>query len=127
MTPPARSPASLAAIEYAGRGWAVFPCHAPGAGGLCSCRHPDCPSPGIAWSRSVGPVCVCEELMRICSRFNPVFCAARSQIGSAMADHAQLFTKIAASFSLSPAKTLPSPSPKVSLNPNGPGPPTKSP
>lgn len=46
MTPPARSPAALAAIEYAGRGWAVFPCHAPGAGGVCSCRHPDCPSPG---------------------------------------------------------------------------------
>jgi hypothetical protein len=48
-------------------------------------------------------------------------------IGSAMADYAQLFAKIAASFALSPAKTLPTPSPRVSLNPNGPGPPTKSP
>ena len=46
MTPPARSPAALAAVEYAGRGWAVVPCHAPGAGGFCSCRHPDCASPG---------------------------------------------------------------------------------
>jgi hypothetical protein len=46
VTPAAGSPTALAALEYAGRGWAVFPCHAPGAGGLCSCRHPDCPSPG---------------------------------------------------------------------------------
>jgi hypothetical protein len=48
-------------------------------------------------------------------------------IGSAAADYARLFAKVAASFALSPGKTLPTPSPKASLNPNGPGPPTRSP
>ena len=46
VTPAAGSPTALAAIEYASRGWAVFPCHSPGAGGFCSCRHPGCTSPG---------------------------------------------------------------------------------
>lgn len=35
-----------AALSYAARGWAVLPCHAPGAGGGCSCRAAACPSPG---------------------------------------------------------------------------------
>lgn len=34
-----------AALAYAERGWAVFPCHSPVPGG-CSCRSPGCPSPG---------------------------------------------------------------------------------
>jgi hypothetical protein len=34
-----------AALDYARRGWAVFPCHAPVAGG-CSCGLPGCASPG---------------------------------------------------------------------------------
>ena len=35
-----------AALVYARRGWAVFPCHAPGRGRLlCSCGHADCSSP----------------------------------------------------------------------------------
>lgn len=33
-----------AALHYAARGWALFPCHEPGDGG-CSCRRPDCASP----------------------------------------------------------------------------------
>lgn len=33
-----------AALRYAARGWAVFPCHEP-AGGRCSCGRPDCASP----------------------------------------------------------------------------------
>lgn len=33
-----------AALTYAGRGWAVFPCHHPTPGG-CSCRASDCSSP----------------------------------------------------------------------------------
>jgi hypothetical protein len=47
-------------------------------------------------------------------------------IGSATADYAQLFSKVAASFAVSPA-TLPAPSPSGSLNPSGPGPTTRSP
>jgi hypothetical protein len=36
-----------AAIVYAGRGWAVFPCHSPsGHSGGCSCCRADCSSPG---------------------------------------------------------------------------------
>jgi hypothetical protein len=35
-----------AALLYAQRGWAIFPCHSPAPGGGCSCRHDDCPSPG---------------------------------------------------------------------------------
>lgn len=35
-----------AAIDYAQRGWAVFPCHAPAeTPGGCSCRRADCGSP----------------------------------------------------------------------------------
>jgi hypothetical protein len=34
-----------AALTYAARGWAVFPCHTVGAAG-CSCHQPDCHSPG---------------------------------------------------------------------------------
>jgi hypothetical protein len=34
-----------AALEYASRGWSVFPCHTVGARG-CSCCHLDCSSPG---------------------------------------------------------------------------------
>ncbi len=34
-----------AALTYAARGWAVFPCHTIGQGG-CSCHQPDCHSPG---------------------------------------------------------------------------------
>jgi hypothetical protein len=34
-----------AALTYAARGWAVFPCHTIGPGG-CSCHQPDCHSPG---------------------------------------------------------------------------------
>jgi hypothetical protein len=34
-----------AALTYAARGWAVFPCHTIGPGG-CSCHQPDCNSPG---------------------------------------------------------------------------------
>ncbi|MEW6470679.1 MAG: bifunctional DNA primase/polymerase [Actinomycetota bacterium] len=35
-----------AALVYARRGWAVFPCHSPGAGpGGCTCRREDCASP----------------------------------------------------------------------------------
>jgi hypothetical protein len=33
-----------AALRYAARGWAVFPCHEP-TGGRCSCGRPDCASP----------------------------------------------------------------------------------
>jgi hypothetical protein len=33
-----------AALAYAARGWAVFPCHEP-AHGFCSCRRLDCSSP----------------------------------------------------------------------------------
>jgi hypothetical protein len=33
-----------AALYFAHRGWAVFPCHEPTASG-CSCRRPDCSSP----------------------------------------------------------------------------------
>jgi hypothetical protein len=34
------------AVAYAGRGWAVFPCHAPADGpGQCSCWRADCSSP----------------------------------------------------------------------------------
>jgi len=33
------------ALRYANRGWAVFPCHEPTPSG-CSCRRPDCSSPG---------------------------------------------------------------------------------
>lgn len=33
-----------AALRYAARGWAVFPCHEP-AGGRCSCGRSDCASP----------------------------------------------------------------------------------
>lgn len=32
-------------LDYANRGWFVFPCHSI-VGGICSCRKPDCPSPG---------------------------------------------------------------------------------
>jgi hypothetical protein len=49
-------------------------------------------------------------------------------IGSATADYAQLFDKIAASFALSPAKAPPTAaSPANSINPAGPGPPTPPP
>ncbi|MFP5377867.1 MAG: bifunctional DNA primase/polymerase [Acidimicrobiia bacterium] len=34
----------LVAVDYARRGWRVFPCHAP-AEGACSCGAGDCPSP----------------------------------------------------------------------------------
>lgn len=34
-----------AALAYAERGWLVFPCHSAGEAG-CSCRRPDCSSPG---------------------------------------------------------------------------------
>lgn len=34
-----------AALRYATRGWAVFPCHHPN-GGQCSCARPDCTSRG---------------------------------------------------------------------------------
>lgn len=46
MNRPGRRPID-AAVIYARRGWAVFPCHspAPGAGG-CTCRAADCGSPG---------------------------------------------------------------------------------
>ena len=33
------------ALQYAERGWPVFPCHTPGGAG-CSCCRPDCSSPG---------------------------------------------------------------------------------
>jgi hypothetical protein len=33
-----------AALRYAARGWAVFPCHEP-TGGRCTCGRPDCASP----------------------------------------------------------------------------------
>jgi hypothetical protein len=49
-------------------------------------------------------------------------------IGSAVTDYAQLFDKVAASFVLGSPKTrLATPSPRISLNPNGPGPATRSP
>ncbi|HUP68580.1 MAG TPA: bifunctional DNA primase/polymerase [Acidimicrobiales bacterium] len=34
-----------AALAYARRGWAVFPCHSPAPKGGCSCCRPDCSSP----------------------------------------------------------------------------------
>lgn len=34
-----------AALDYASRGWPVFPCHNPAVGGACSCGQPDCGSP----------------------------------------------------------------------------------
>lgn len=41
-----------AALRYAARGWQIFPCHTPTAGG-CSCGHDDCESQGkhprVAW------------------------------------------------------------------------------
>jgi hypothetical protein len=49
-------------------------------------------------------------------------------IGSAIADYAQLFDKVAATFVLGSIKTRPAtPSPTISINPNGPGPATPSP
>ncbi|HET7486660.1 MAG TPA: bifunctional DNA primase/polymerase [Acidimicrobiales bacterium] len=36
---------ALAALDYARRGWRVFPCHAPGRGGPCTCGARDCASP----------------------------------------------------------------------------------
>ncbi|HUP70333.1 MAG TPA: bifunctional DNA primase/polymerase [Acidimicrobiales bacterium] len=42
--PRAREPKAVeAALAYAKRGWAVFPCHHP-VGGGCSCRSPECTS-----------------------------------------------------------------------------------
>lgn len=35
-----------AALDYAARGWRVFPCHTPGEGGRCSCMNRDCDSVG---------------------------------------------------------------------------------
>jgi putative DNA primase/helicase len=35
-----------AALNYARRGWAVFPCHSTDAGGNCSCGKPGCASAG---------------------------------------------------------------------------------
>lgn len=45
MTPTGRRPID-AAILYARRGWAVFPCHAAGPVSGCSCVQAECPSPG---------------------------------------------------------------------------------
>lgn len=35
-----------AALGYAARGWLVFPCHSPRAGGFCSCNDPTCDRQG---------------------------------------------------------------------------------
>lgn len=35
-----------AAVDYAKRGWSVFPLHTPTAGGTCSCGNPKCTSIG---------------------------------------------------------------------------------
>lgn len=40
------SDVGLAALEYARRGWWVFPVHTPAPGGGCSCRNRDCTNPG---------------------------------------------------------------------------------
>lgn len=46
MNRPGRRPID-AAVIYARRGWAVFPCHSPAPGpGGCTCGTPDCGSPG---------------------------------------------------------------------------------
>ena len=40
-----RVPAVQAALSYASRGWAVFPCHSIREPGGCSCYRADCASP----------------------------------------------------------------------------------
>lgn len=44
-TPPAGASCLAAALDYAGRGWRVFPVHTA-AGGRCSCGKPDCTRAG---------------------------------------------------------------------------------
>ncbi len=34
------------ALVYSGSKWPIFPCHSLTSDGLCTCRRPDCPSPG---------------------------------------------------------------------------------
>ncbi|MFP5327746.1 MAG: bifunctional DNA primase/polymerase [Acidimicrobiia bacterium] len=42
-----RPTVAVAAVVYARRGWAVFPCHSPlGGRSACTCGMPDCTSPG---------------------------------------------------------------------------------
>lgn len=44
--PPPPTDFLTAALDYANAGWCVIPLHSVEAGGGCSCRRPDCTSPG---------------------------------------------------------------------------------